>query len=103
MKSDAVMSDHLVDLATPNVLELRSMYTTAKDSLVFESEAWWHVIDALTFPRAGSRDRFIAMTNPETVEQGIPQQSLQLLPYIPCIVIKLGPKGCLLSQLLLTR
>ena len=34
------------------------------------------------------------------VDAGIPQQSIQLLPFIPCILTKLGAAGVLLTQLL---
>jgi pseudouridine-5'-phosphate glycosidase/pseudouridine kinase len=40
------------------------------------------------------------MTTAELVDQGIPQQSIQLLPFIPCIVTKLGGQGVLVNQLL---
>ena len=39
-------------------------------------------------------------TTPELVDQGIPQQSIQLLPFIPTICTKLGRDGVLLTQLL---
>ena len=100
LKPDSVVPNHLFSIATPNVLELQTMYHTARDALLLESESWWRVINALNLPRGGSRDRFIQMTNAELVDQGVPQQSLQLLPYIPCILTKLGAQGCLLSQLL---
>jgi pseudouridylate synthase / pseudouridine kinase len=98
--SHSVMPNHLFDLATPNTLELQTMYHTARDALLFESEFWWQVINALNLPRGGSRDRFIQLTTAELVNRGVPQQILQLLPYIPCILTKLGDQGCLLSQLL---
>jgi pseudouridylate synthase / pseudouridine kinase len=97
---DYVMPKHLVDLATPNVLELQTMYATARNALLFESESWWKFINALNLSQAGSREQFIHLTNKQMVDQGVPQQSLQLLPYIPSIVTKLGAEGCLVSQLL---
>lgn len=100
LKSKSVVPNHLFNIATPNILELQTMYHTARDTLLLESESWWQVINALNLPRGGSRDRFIQMTNAELVDQGVPQQSLQLLPYIPCMLVKLGAQGCLLSQLL---
>jgi pseudouridylate synthase / pseudouridine kinase len=100
IKPETVMPNQIIDLATPNVLELQTMYNTARDALLFESESWWSVINALNLSRAGSRDRFVRMTNPLLVDQGVPQQSLQLLPYVPCIVTKLGAQGCLVTQLL---
>ncbi len=100
IKPEHVMPNHIVDLATPNVLELQTMYHTARDALLFESESWWSIINALNLPRAGSRDRFLQLTSSRLVDQGVPQQTLQLLPYIPCMVTKLGTQGCLVSQLL---
>ena len=101
IKPSAVMSNHLIDLATPNRFELDMMYNTSRDALLFESEPWWQIINALNLPRGRSKNCFIQMTNAELVEQGVPQQSLQLLPFVPCIITKLGAQGCLLSQLLL--
>ena len=100
VKAKNVVPDHLVGLATPNVLELQTMYHTARDASLFETESWWSVINALNLPRGGSRDHFIQLTNAQLVDQGVPQQSLQLLPYIPCIVTTLGARGCLIAQLL---
>lgn len=100
IKPNDVSPDHIVEIATPNQIELQTMYQTARDGLLFESDSWWSLINSLNLPRGGSRDRFIHLTNTQLVDQGVPQQSLQLLPYIPCIVTKLGSQGCLVSQLL---
>jgi pseudouridylate synthase / pseudouridine kinase len=95
-----VVPNHHAEIATPNMLELQAMYHKAQDASLFESESWWSVISALNLPRGGSREHFIRLTNSQLVDEGVPQQSLQLLPYIPCIVTKLGVQGCLISQLL---
>ncbi|OJK00040.1 hypothetical protein ASPACDRAFT_28907 [Aspergillus aculeatus ATCC 16872] len=92
--------NNTVSLAAPNQLELTEMYAAARDNGLLESEDWWHVIDAMGMSASGSRDRLVAMTSAELVDQGIPQQSIQLLPFIPCIVTKLGRQGVLLTQLL---
>ncbi|PYH47738.1 pseudouridine-5'-phosphate glycosidase/carbohydrate kinase family protein [Aspergillus saccharolyticus JOP 1030-1] len=92
--------NHSVSLATPNQMELTEMYAAARDGGFFESEDWWHVIDAMGMSASGSRDRLATMTSAELVDQGIPQQSIQLLPFIPCIITKLGRQGVLLTQLL---
>ncbi|PYI19782.1 putative carbohydrate kinase [Aspergillus violaceofuscus CBS 115571] len=97
--SDCV-PNNTVSLAAPNQMELTEMYTAARDSGLYESEGWWHVIDAMGMSASGSRDRLVAMTSAELVDQGIPQQSIQLLPFMPCIVTKLGRQGVLLTQLL---
>ncbi|PGH19010.1 hypothetical protein AJ79_00044 [Helicocarpus griseus UAMH5409] len=92
--------NNTIDLATPNRYELAAMYSTARESGLFESAEWWQVIDSLEMPSGGSRDRLVALTTPDLVNEGIPQQSIQLLPFIPCIITKLGPHGVLLTQLL---
>jgi pseudouridine-5'-phosphate glycosidase/pseudouridine kinase len=97
---DAVVPRHRISLATPNILELETMYQRMRDRALFDSPAWWESIDNLAMSSAGSRDRLISITNVELVDKGIPQQAIQLLPYIPNLVVKLGAQGCLLTYLL---
>ncbi|KAF7155057.1 hypothetical protein CNMCM5623_005265 [Aspergillus felis] len=92
--------NNAISLAAPNQYELTAMYTTARESGLFESEGWWRIIDAMGMSASGSRDRLVAMTTAELVDQGIPQQSIQLLPFIPCIITKLGAQGVLVTHLL---
>lgn len=87
-----------IDVATPNSLELLAMFHAAKDNDYFEDPAWFRVIDA--FGMRGARERFVYMTDKEVTDSGIPQQSIQLLPYIPTIITKLGAKGALLTSIL---
>ena len=95
-----IFPNHLIDLATPNQLELAAIHTTARQSGYFESQGWWEIIDALGIPASEARSRLVAATTADIVNQGIPQQSIQLLPFIPCIITKLGPNGALLTMLL---
>ena len=95
-----VVPNHVVSLASPNRLELTAIYESARDAMMFDSKGWWSIIDNLGLSSAGSRDRLISIAGQEQVEQGIPQQCIQLLPFIPNIVTKLGRKGCLLASLL---
>lgn len=88
----------LVDLATPNNYELAAMYNAAKEHGYFESLDWFGVIDPLGM--MGARDRFVHLTSAALTDAGVPQQVMHLLPYIPCILTKLGEKGVLLSMLL---
>jgi pseudouridine-5'-phosphate glycosidase/pseudouridine kinase len=92
--------DNSISLACPNRLELAAMYTAARESLLFESAGWWHVINSMNMSPTGSRERLIALTSVSLVDEGLPQQTIQLLPFIPCIVTKLGGAGALLTQLL---
>lgn len=90
----------VVDLATPNLLELASMHKAAHQAGLMEREDWWKVIDALGIPVSGASTELARATSHEMVELGIPQQCISLLPFIPCIACKLGPSGVLLAQLL---
>ncbi|QVM07438.1 hypothetical protein D8B26_002137 [Coccidioides posadasii str. Silveira] len=96
-------TNHLIDIITPNSIELASMHTTAREAGLFHSPEWWKIINSFSLPSAGSRDRFTSLTSAAIVDKGIPQQSIQLLPFIPCIVTKLGKHGALLTQLLPSR
>lgn len=87
-----------VDLASPNHHELAAMWAAAKENGYLDTPQWWEVVDA--FGLLGARDRFVRLTSTEIADAGIPVQSVQLLPYIPTIVAKLGSKGCLLTTIL---
>ena len=100
ISSRKVVPEHVVSLASPNHFELTALYNAARDALMFESEQWWSVIDSFGLSGSSSRDRLSAIAGHELVEQGIPQQCIQLLPFIPNLVTKLGRKGCLVASLL---
>ena len=93
-----VFPEATVDIASPNSYELAAMYSAAKDNGYFDSPEWFDVIDA--FGMRGARQRFVHLTSAELTDAGVPVQSIQLLPYIPTIVTKLGPKGVLLTTIL---
>ncbi|KAJ5724959.1 Pseudouridine-5'-phosphate glycosidase [Penicillium malachiteum] len=92
--------NHAVSLACPNRLELGAMYMAAREALLFDSPSWWDVIDAMGLSQSGSRERLVSITSASLVDEGLPQQSIQLLPFIPCLITKLGEAGALLTQLL---
>lgn len=100
MTSSKVVPNHVINLASPNSMELSAIYHAARDALMFESEQWWKVIDSFGLSSSGSRDRLVAVAGSDLVDQGIPQQCMQLLPFIPNLVTKLGRKGCLMTSLL---
>lgn len=89
-----------VDMAVPNEYELSSLYTTAKDRGFFDQREWWQVIDSFGIPSSGVHAKLVLATSGELVARGIPQKSLQLLPYLPCIMTKLGSKGVLVTQII---
>lgn len=87
-----------VDLATPNQFELDAMYAAAREGGFLEDPRWFEVIDALGM--VGARDRFVRLTSAAMTDAGIPVQTVQLLPFIPTIVTKMGANGALLTELL---
>lgn len=89
-----------IQLATPNELELAAMHTAARDRGYFDSPEWWTIVDSFGLSSAGTREKFMSVTTAELVEKGIPQQCMQLLPFMPNIVTKLGAQGCLLAQII---
>lgn len=95
-----VFPNHLVDLATPNTHELSSLHSTATRLDLFSRSDWWRVIDSLGIPSSGLRVALSVTTSSDLVNQGLPQQSIRLLPFIPTILTKLGPRGVLLTMLL---
>jgi pseudouridylate synthase / pseudouridine kinase len=97
---DSVVPRHRISLATPNIFELETMYQHTRKMAFFESPEWWEAINSFEMSSAGSRDRLVSITNADLVDKGIPQQTIQLLPYIPNLVVKLGAQGCLLTYLL---
>ncbi|KAL8667468.1 MAG: hypothetical protein Q9202_000684 [Teloschistes flavicans] len=95
-----VLPDHAISLASPNRLELASMHAAAREAGIFDRDDWWQVIDAMGLSSSGSRDKLISMVGAKLVDEGVPQQSIQLLPLIPTILTKLGDKGVLITQML---
>lgn len=87
-----------LDLATPNQFELAAMYAAASRNEYLEYPGWFDIIDS--FGMRGARDRFVRLTSSEMTDQGVPIQSVQLLPYIPTIITKMGANGALLTSLL---
>lgn len=100
-KSEPIVPSNPISLATPNQLELAEMHTAAREGGIFELDSWWGVIDAMGIPSSSStRERLISLTSAALVDQGVPQQTIQLLPLIPCIITTLGASGVLVTQLL---
>ncbi|KAI4606293.1 hypothetical protein J4E80_010270 [Alternaria sp. BMP 0032] len=90
----------LVDIITPNTYELTALHDFAAQSTLFESPEWFGVIDALGIPNGGLRVPLAVTVGSELVDQGIPQQTIKLLPFFPTILTKLGSKGVLMTKLL---
>jgi pseudouridylate synthase / pseudouridine kinase len=88
-----VYPNHDVDLTTPNEHELDAIYIAAQNRDYLERQDWWTVIDALGISSTGVTTQLQKLTTPELVNKGIPQRMIQLLPFIPNIITKLGARG----------
>jgi pseudouridylate synthase / pseudouridine kinase len=86
---------HDVELTTPNEHELAAMHEAAKSNNYLERQDWWTVIDAMGIPSTGIGLQLQELTSRELVDRGIPQRMIQLLPFVPVIITKLGAKGSL--------
>lgn len=76
------------------------MYTAAKAADFMESSGWFPLIDSFGIPNSGVQYQLGPWANKTLVTSGIPQQTIQLLPFIPTILTKLGPHGVLVTELL---
>ncbi|USP80088.1 hypothetical protein yc1106_07362 [Curvularia clavata] len=90
----------LADITTPNTYELSALHNHAHQSGYFDSSGWFAVIDALGIPNGGLRVPLAVTVGSDVVDQGIPQQAIKLLPFLPTILTKLGPQGVLMTKLL---
>jgi pseudouridine-5'-phosphate glycosidase/pseudouridine kinase len=88
-----------VDMATPNTFELAAMHSAARQNGYFDRPDWFEVIDAFGM-RGGARDAFVRLTSRDMTDAGVPVQSVQLLPFVPTVVTKLGPQGVLVTSIL---
>ncbi|KAK8083174.1 hypothetical protein PG996_001955 [Apiospora saccharicola] len=90
-----------VDLATPNRHELAAMHAAAAQNEYLADPRWFEVVDAFAmFGSDGIRERFVRLTSKALTDAGVPQQAVQLLPYIPTLVAKLGDQGALLVEVM---
>lgn len=91
-----VWPHHTISMATPTATELDSMFSAFSSQELFSDyDEWFPLVDSLGLD-ASFRDLVakIAALKP-LVDQGVLQQLLQILPYIPNLAIKLGAKGVL--------
>ncbi|KAF2834855.1 IdgA domain protein [Patellaria atrata CBS 101060] len=92
--------NNLVNLITPNTHELHALHAHAQQSGLLSQTPWWNLINSLNIPSTGARAAFSAIAGAELVDKGVPQMSVQLLPFCPTVLVKLGAEGVLLTMLL---
>lgn len=95
-----VFPHQALSLATPNRIELDSMHSAAQKGDFFNREDWKRTISAMRISNPGLHDRLTAISNTFPAEEGLLKQSIELLPFIPSIVTKLGEEGVLVTLLL---
>lgn len=93
-----IFPDPSVALASPNQYELAAMHQAAQENDYFESSEWFGIIDS--FGMRGARDKFVHIAGQALTDAGVPLQSVQLLPYIPTVITKLGAQGVLMTSIL---
>ncbi|EPQ64392.1 Bgt-4130 [Blumeria graminis f. sp. tritici] len=96
-----VFPKHLIDLSTPNIDELDQMYRAAVEEGYLETNDYWSVLDGFGISGAQTQEKLQAIVGKKLTDQGLPQKSIKLLPYIPMLLTKLGPEGVLLTELLM--
>lgn len=89
-----------VDIATPNSVELAAMHSAASASGLFRYPEWQQVMDAFGLSGTGLLDRLAALTPRALHDEGVVQKSIDLLPFVPCVLTTLGEGGVLQTELL---
>jgi pseudouridine-5'-phosphate glycosidase/pseudouridine kinase len=99
-----VFPGSLIDTVTPNMLELKSLNDAARSAGHLESDEWWKVINAMSIMSSerGQIEHFVRQFQRQAdvqslnlLDNGIMQQCLQLLPFMPNIYLTLGQHGVL--------
>jgi pseudouridylate synthase / pseudouridine kinase len=89
---------HNVDISTPNEKELSAMFHAYHESSYRNESLWSQIAKLQRDPDV--QEALVQCSSPELVADGIPQQVMHMLPYIPCLAITLGPNGVLLAIIL---
>lgn len=90
----------IFNMVTPNIHELSAMYTAARDIGLFETDSWWHAINALNINQdfRNKAEHFLRNSPLRALklsEVGAIQQCLHLLPICQNIYLTLGSHGVL--------
>lgn len=99
-----VFPNNVILLATPTMAELSSIHKSFTEHELFEDyDEWFPLLDSLGVD-SQFREKMSARAKKSEalaflLDRGVLQQSFQLLPYIPNILVKLGEKGVVLVKL----
>lgn len=89
-------------LATPTVAELRRIHDSMDENELFDVDKWFPIIDAIGVNSdfRNKMDSLKSISFPQNIlKEGIIQQAVKLLPYIPSIIVKLGQDGVLMINM----
>lgn len=95
---------NIITMVTPTGAELAEIYLAFTSRELFDDyDEWFPVLDSLNI-NMNFREKLAALakTHPafdQMITKGILQQSFQLLPYVPNILVKLGELGVVLVRL----
>lgn len=98
--------DASITMATPNSMELMSMFEEFSYNDRFDLEHWFPVIDSIPLdnPQTQYKLQLFIRRSPEALENivqsGLVQAAIHLLPYIPNLFVKLGEHGVLTFQII---
>lgn len=98
-----VYPNQSVDIITPNRYELGALFEAYRDAGYFDVDLWFPIIDELNLGQSfrTMMERFSQSDAAlkSLSSDGIVQQAIHLLPYIPTIVVKDGKNGVVCFQL----
>lgn len=96
----SVFPKHTIPFISTKPEELIAWHQHARDTGYLDRPDHWAVIDALGIPSAGVGLKLAFLSSKELVDQGIPQITIQLLPFAPVVFTNLPDGGVLSTHLL---
>lgn len=95
-----VFPEHTIPFISTTPQDLTAWHSHARETGYLNRADHWAVVDALGIPSAGAGLKLQFLSSKELVDQGVPQMSLQLLPFAPVIFVNLEDGGVLSTYLL---
>lgn len=93
----ATFPNNKIQLVTPTIEELNTMYESMEKSGQFDLDHWFPILDAMNI-NASMRDKLVKF-DPKLYARGVFLQCFHLLPFFQNILVKLGNRGVMLFSL----
>lgn len=94
-----VFPENRISMVTPTVAELDGIFTSfSRRDLFDDYDDWFPLVDSLGID-AHFRETLERSDIAHLLKNGALQQCFQILPYIPFLVVKLGPRGVVVVRL----